>query len=198
MQLNITEEESLWVSLHDGILESLTSDRLARSVVLVIDVPYIWEFHAKPDTTRFHVLLEGVRNTTALDIALWPGNSEIKQDLPWDAKEAMHKQLYEFGRLQSMDWEATATRLNSAEDYDISAASVNRAERGFMLLKLSLMNQVTHDYPQSQITADNIRFWVHPESRELSLDDFTAMGRQYWDDFGKGKHSQATQPSTNH
>ena len=61
MQLNITEEESLWVSLHDGILESLTSDRLARSVVLVIDVPYIWEFHAKPDTTRFHVLLEGVR-----------------------------------------------------------------------------------------------------------------------------------------
>ena len=196
MKLDITEEQSLWVSLHDGVLESLTSDRLARSVTLIVDVPYIWQFHALPDTSRFHVVVEHVRNTTALDFMPWPGRFEMPQSLTWDEQQVVHTKIYGQGRLQSTDWDVMAAKLQASEDYEITNASLALAQDASLVLRLHLMNSVTNDYPQIEITGGNVCFCLHPENRELSLEQFIAMGGQYWEDFGKGTHRRAS--STEH
>ncbi len=35
---------------------------LARTVTILVDVPYVWEFHQMPSESRFHLVLEGSPN----------------------------------------------------------------------------------------------------------------------------------------
>ena len=94
---------SLWNCLHDGSLESLTSDTLARSIVLVVDVPYIWSFHSLPDTSRFHLVLQGVRAAEALKFVSWPGDLVMPEGLSWKESEEIRKGFFDKGRLESIE-----------------------------------------------------------------------------------------------
>ena len=194
MQLKITEEEDLWVSLHDGILESLTSNHLARSMTMVVDVPFIWTFHGLPEGTRFHVQVEGIARVEALQFNPWPGVFTMPEGLSWEEQEELHKGVYDQGRMQSTDWESFTASFERVNCYYIMSASIRRALHAPVLFTLNLMSESPSEYPQIEITADNMRFWLSSAQRELSLEEFVAMARSYWDDFGKSAAS-ATSPN---
>ncbi len=184
MQLNVIKN-SLSVSLHDGILESLTSDQLARSVTLVVDVPFIWTFHDLSENTRFHIELKGVRRIEALQFAPWPGDFTMPAGLSWEEQEKLRRGIYDQGRMQSTDWESFTASFEHVDYYYVMSASIRPTGDASVLFTLNLISESSHEYPQIEVTADDVHFWLHPSQRELSLEEFRAMGGSYWDDFGK-------------
>jgi hypothetical protein len=177
------EEVSLWECLHDGSLESLSSDALDRSMILVVDVPYLWSFHSLPDTARFRLVLEGVSEVEALRFVPWPGDLVIPEGSSWKDSEAIRAAYFEKGRLESIEWPDVAGRLLKTDEYEISQATL--AFRGIdSMLTLHLLNDDRSDFPEIRITAGRVRFFLGSE-RELSRQEFLELGEAYWRAFAE-------------
>ena len=182
--INSSQEVSLWDCLHDGSFESLISDPLARTVTIVVDVPYIWEFHGLPNETRFRFVLEGVRLVEALEFAAWPGEFIIPTGLSWDESERLRRANFSKGRLESTDWQTLAVKLEYTEGYEISDSTLSAHTSGIITLQLDLMDYSNEEYPELRITAERLRIFIN-EERELSLEEFLALGEAYWKDFAE-------------
>ena len=180
----ISEEESLWECLHDGTLENLTSDLIERAVTLVVDVPYIWEFHKLSDDTRFRITLEGVRLVQALTYTPWPGDFILPPNLKWEDQETLRKQNYAKGRMESADWNTASAKFD-AKQYGISDANLLPSDDQMITIELDLTDYHS-DYLQVRLRAERVRFFVNPH-RELSLQEFLALGEAYWEDFAKDR-----------
>src|SRR5450432_1932900 len=96
------EEVSLWDCLHDGRLESLVSDTLARSVNIAVDVPYLWSFHSLPSSTRFHLILQGSQDR---------GSSEVCV-VAWGTRHTRRYALGRVGRNQESGLREGAVRVD--------------------------------------------------------------------------------------
>jgi hypothetical protein len=71
--LQRTKPPSLWECLHDGSVVSFESDFVARTLTIVIDSAYHWEFHKLPANTRFRISGENVRIAEVFDFEPWLG-----------------------------------------------------------------------------------------------------------------------------
>jgi hypothetical protein len=183
------EEVSLWDCLHDGGLESLTSDTLARSVTIRVDVPYIWDFHSMPSESRFRLVLEGVRLVEALQFASWPGEFIIPEGISWDESEKLRREYFSKGRLESIDWQTVAVKLEHTEEHEISNATLNASTTDSVTLQLDLMDDTHEEYPELRIAAEKLRIFIN-EDRELSLEEFLALGEAYWTAFAERSASR--------
>jgi len=175
---------SLWDCLHDGALESVTSDTLARSIRVVVDVPYLWSFHSLPGTTRFSLVLQDVEIVQALKFASWPGKLVIPEGASWADSEEIRRRFFEKGRLESVDWQTLETKLIHTDEYEIAQASVTDPDGGKATLELQLANSDQTDYPTIRVTAGQIQFFLGLE-RGLSLPEFLALGGAYWQAFAQ-------------
>ena len=184
-------EVSLWDCLHDGSLQSLTSDKLARSVTVVIDVPYLWSFHSLPQETKFRLVLDGVREVEILQFKPWPGDFVIPEGLPWPESQKLRQDNYLKGRLESGDWQTLAAKLENTERYEISNAAVTVRDGGTALLTFQLMDDDGTDFPEVRITAKRLRFFLG-EGQELSLQDFLRFGEAYWQAFAQRQPANAS------
>ncbi len=175
---------SLWDSLHDGSLESLSSDTLDRSITLVVDVPYLWSFHSFPSTARFRLILEGVSEVQAFRLVPWPGDLVIPEGSSWEDSEAIRARHFEKGRLESVEWRDVARRLLKTDEYEISHATIAIREHDDEILTMELLKDDRSDSPTIRITAERMRFFLGSE-RELSRQEFLELGEAYWRAFAE-------------
>ena len=176
------DDVSLWTCLHDGSLESIASDPMARSLTFVFDVPYIWEFHKHPESSRFHLALGNVSKAVALDHSPWPRELKIPEGLSWEESQKLRWDHYAKGRSQSIDWLTTAKKLSTSNDYDISNATYLE-ENNQVILKLEITDH-EDEYSTLEITAETLATSLNG-TRELSREEFLSLGNAYWDAFGK-------------
>jgi hypothetical protein len=177
-----TEPSFLWECLHDGGIEKLISDLAARTLAIVVDSSFHWEFHKLSADTRFKVIGEGVRSIEVFEFEPWPDAVEPPQSTPWEQAKEIRKQNYEKGRLVSVSWSEFAEQVSAGKEYDILNAELYRADP-IPVLKLEVL-EITHtDYREIKIHAEDFRYFVG--ERELSLEQFQEFGSAYWDDFAK-------------
>jgi hypothetical protein len=182
--ISSNSEVSLWKGLHDGSLLSLTSDMLARSVTILIDVPYIREFHQMPNETRFRFVLEGVYLIEAFRFAAWPGEFTLPEGLSWEESEKLRSDFYKKGRLESIDWQTLALKLERTEQYEISNSTLTESTRGTLILQLELLDDAREDVPEIRIAAEMLHIFLD-SGRELPLGEFKELGEAYWKAFAE-------------
>jgi hypothetical protein len=181
--ISTNEEVSLWECLHDGPLESVTSDMLARSMTILVDVPYVWKFHQMPSETRFRLVLEGVRVIEAFQFAAWPGELVKPEGVSWEESERLRHEHYKKGRLESIDWQILAQKLEHPEEYEISNATITESNTGTVILMLQLTDY-SRDFPEIRVTAEKLRTFLNAD-HELTLEEFLALGEAYWKAFSE-------------
>jgi hypothetical protein len=156
---------------------------LARTVTILVDVPYIWKFHQMPSESRFHLVMEGVRMIEAFQFAAWPGELVIPEGLSWEESQKLRHEHYKKGRLESIDWQILAQKLEHTEQYEISNAELTDSNAGTVMLKLQLTDY-SEDFPEIRITAEKFRTFINAEC-ELTLEEFLALGEAYWKAFAE-------------
>jgi hypothetical protein len=75
---------SLWESVHDGELQSVQSDVLARWLQVKVAVGYLVSFHAMPGDLTFTFYLEGVQSVRVLRYTPWPVHLSLPSGLAWE------------------------------------------------------------------------------------------------------------------
>ncbi len=185
-QENNSNETSLWECLHDGDLESVSSDLLARTLTFLIDVPFHWEFHRLPPTSRFRLVLEGVRILEALRFEPWPGQKEIPQSTPWAEAQRQRKREYEMGRLESTDWSGFVSQVESGAGYEISHGTLTKRNESTIILMLEVYSSSTTHYRELLLQCENVTFSIG-QQRQLTLEEFLAFGNAYWEAFAMRK-----------
>ncbi len=119
----------------------------------------------------------------ALRFVSWPGEQIIPGGLSWQAAQEIREKFFEKGRLESVDWEAVAERLNGADEFEIADASIVTGDS--TILKFEPQNDDQIDFHELRITAKEIKFFLGLD-RELSLLEFLEYGESYWQAFDDG------------
>jgi hypothetical protein len=159
------DEVSLWRCLHDGGIESIASDLAARTLTIVVDSPFHWDFHKLPPDTRFRLVLEGVRLVEALAFEPSPGQRD-----------------YEMGRLESIDWKEFVTQVRTGADYEILQAAFRKDPESACLLKLEVLSNPESNFRELRMRAERLRLFIGQE-RELGIEAFLEFGDAYWEAF---------------
>ena len=189
--LEQSEPLSLWECLHDGSIVSFESDLMARSLTVIVDSAYHWEFHKFPTDTRFRIAGENVRIGEVFDFEPWLGASEPPRETPWEEAQAQRQRDYEKGRLISVDWKAFAADVATDEDYVVMDAELT-ASITLAVLELGVMSYPNSNYRTVRIHAERFRFNLG--ERELSLEAFQAFGAAYWND--RARRAEARKKET--
>jgi len=155
---------------------------LNRTATLVVDVPYIWNFHKLPSESRFHIVLHDVVSVEAMKFYPWPGETIMPDGLTWNEQQSIRTETYAKGYLSSSEWASFDEKLKSGGDYEFSNAylsTMNAAKTKFIG---EIGDSSTNDYVTVRITADRMSFLIDP-NQPMTLDEFLALGKAYWDDF---------------
>lgn len=188
--LENSEPLSLWECLHDGSIESLKSDPMARRLTIVVDSSFHWDFHKLPAETRFRIVGENVRIAEVFKFEPWPGATEPADGTPWKESQEQRQRNYEKGRLVSADWNDFIAHVETDEDYEIMNAKLS-VDKSLCLLNLGIMSYPNSNYRDVKVHAEHFRFNVG--EREVSLQEFQQFGSRYWDNFAQKSKAQSTQ-----
>ena len=183
-----TEELSLWECLHDGDIEQVHSSLMGRSLTIVVDTPFHWEFHKLPADTRFRIVGENVRIAEVFEFEPWLGATELAHGTPWKEAQEQRRQDYEKGRLISADWNAFIAHVDTDEDYEIMNAELS-FDKPLCVLNLGIMSYPNSNYRDVKIHAD--RFHFNVGEREVSLQEFQEFGARYWENFAQKPQAQS-------
>jgi hypothetical protein len=181
------EKISLGQCLHDGSIETLTSDLMARTLTIIVDTPFHWAFHKLPADTRFQIIGENVKVAEVLDFEPWLGALVPVQGTSYREANEQRRADYEKGRYISSDWNAFTKQIETEEDFQIMTAELEILP-SHGILNLGIMSYPNSDYRDAKIQAESFRFFVG--DRELSLQDFNNFGSEYWDDWSKQSKAQ--------
>lgn len=187
-----TDAIYLWDCLHDGALEKVHSDTMARTLTLVVDNLYHWEFHNLPSDTRFQIVGENVRTAEVLIFEPWPGETIPTHDLPWKEAEEERRLNRDKGRHVSTNWTDFVAGLE-AEDYLVMDAELESTPT-HPVLHLGLMGQTNSNWRDINIRAERFRFFVG--TREMSPQEFQEFGSEYWADWASNSKTQSTEAAT--
>jgi hypothetical protein len=155
---------------------------MARTLSIVVDCAYHWEFHNLPADTRFRIVGKNARIAEVFDFEPWPGATEPTREAPWEASQERQRKNYEKGRLISTDWNSFAADVETDEDYEIMSAELG-AGNPLAVLELGIMSYPNSNYRTVKIHAECFHFYL--AERELSIDDFQKFGAEYWNDFAQ-------------
>jgi len=180
--LQRTEPLSLWECLHDSSIVSFESDLLGRTLTIVLDSAYHWEFHKLPANTSFRIIGENVRIAETFYFEAWLGAIEPSRETPWKEAQAQRQSDYEKGRLVSTDWNAFIADVMTDEDYEVMNAELSNGQR-LAVLELGIMSYPNSNYRTVRVHAEQFHFRVG--ERELSLEEFREFGAAYWNNFAQ-------------
>jgi len=170
-------ELSLWSSLHDGDLNAVESDLLARTLTLRFDVGYVRDFHNLPEETRFVVTVSGVQSVRSFRSVPWPGGCSIPTEAPYEQQQALVAEYQGKWREESLSW-ADFERLTD-KGLEVSTAALSR---GLHCVTLRLALFVEGDsYVEAYIRGEVITFSI--AARHLTPEEFVEMGEAYWEAF---------------
>jgi len=189
-EVHKSEGISLWECLHDGSIASIDSDFMARTLTIVIDSPYHWEFHKLSPDTRFTIVGDNVRIAEAFNFEPWLGAIEPTRETPWEEAQARRQSDYEMGLLVSTDWSAFVRDVKTDEDYEVMNAELGNGPQ-FAILELGIMSYPNSNYRTVRVHAEHFRFRVG--ERGLSLEEFQEFGAAYWNNFAQKSTAQSVE-----
>lgn len=174
---------SLWVSLHDAHLQTIHSDRLARTIELTFRIPHLIKFYYLPEQLTFTMSFSEVSSVRCINFAPWPGDfikpsNATREELVQAIEEFQHK-----GREQSVDWVSfEQSLLDEHSCLLISNAELVTAE-STTLLKFECFRD-GDDWHECIIRAGLV---VIRDSADkvYGVDQFLRLGGEYWQAFGK-------------
>ena len=172
--VNNSEEVSLWECLHDGHVEAVSSDPMARTLAIRMDVSFHREFHGLPADTRLKIIGEGVRILGAFEFEPWPGATT--PPVPEEQRRADASK----GRLISRSWPDSIAQLNADENHFISNCELSFSI-ATSVLSLGVVTYQDPSYIEVRAHADRFRFFVG--ERERSIEQFQEFGAAYWNDW---------------
>lgn len=188
--LENSEPLSLWKCLHDGSVESLKSNSMVRTLTIVVNSSFHWDFHKLPAETRFRIVGENVRITEVFEFEPWPAATEPAHGTPWNESQEQRRRDYEKGRLISADWNAFIAHVETHEDYEIMTAELS-VGKPLCVLSLEIMSYPNSNYRDVKIHPE--RFHFNVGEREVSPQEFQEFGSVYWDNFAQKSQAQSAQ-----
>ena len=178
------ECDSLWVTLHDGLLERVQSDLEACAVTLVFYVGYVAKFNNLPDHTHFVLKLEGVSSVRAEAYCRWPAAPTVPEDATGVERRLLMVGYEPKWRRQSVDWDALEDHLLN-DDVRMDVMNAELAQHGGQIgLKVEGMLLDDDDaYHSLFIHAASVSF-SDTEGGVYDLNEFRVLGGRYWEAFG--------------
>jgi hypothetical protein len=166
---------SLWGTLHDGYLEAVESDRLARTVTLRFDVDYVRDFHHLPEGARFTIVLSGVQSVRAFKLREWPGEKPVmKAEMSGEEQDALWNEYRRKERDESIAWGDFERPVDEWLEVDRAELSLGPAAAA---IRIGL------HFSEAFIRGDGIAFYAG--DKQVTLEEFIALGVAYWDAFEK-------------
>lgn len=186
-------KESLWPSLHDGYLTSVTSDRLERTARLEFNVPHLREFHRIQEETTFVFLFEGVISVRILHNVHWPGKLYWPPATSHEEMVRLRAEYNSKARQESISWSSFETEIADGKfEAVIADASMASVEKGGIALKLGLQVD-SRLYHELFVRAEGFEIRMGSGAR-LTLEQFLQFGISFWDAFAaKGRALRANQ-----
>jgi hypothetical protein len=169
---------SLWDCLHDAVLRSITSDRMARTTVLDFASDHLLRFGSLPEDARFRFRLEGVRAVRAHTLASWPGPE--RQPSSWET----HEEWYDKGRQESHSWSEFEALCNTT-GLDVGNADISTAE-GAVALLLSGNARANDQYFIFSIRAERLAVRLLHDGdagEDFALERLEQLGHDFWEAF---------------
>lgn len=176
---------SLWDALHDGDLLSIESDLFARTVTLRFDVGYVRDFHQLPEETRFVIIVNGVQSVRSFRSVPWPGGCPIPPGTPNEQQSIIIAEYHRKWREESQSW-TEFEKLNN-DGFEVSNATLGR---GPDVVALQLGLSADDDYVTAYIRGEWATF--HVGEKQVTLEEFIALGEAYWSAFAKRAESRLT------
>jgi hypothetical protein len=176
------EAVSLWCCLHDARPLGARSDRLARTLEVDLDVFYIREHHALPDSFRFTLGLHGVQSARATRHVPWPGECPVPSGTSRDEESRLIAAYQAKWREDSMTWDDFEHVVSRAE-HQILAASLVRGDETTLHLYCSPASDAATSHAHDVfVRAESISL-VGSDGTDFGIDRFIGMGEAYWESF---------------
>jgi hypothetical protein len=176
------EETSLWRSVHDGNLQSIKSDLLARTLTVRFEVPYLRSFHSLPDDLGFAFVLQGVQSVRALRMTVWPGEFSLPSALNWEEHQERMAEYRKLWRQESESWNTFESAANSDEDAELTDGDIVSAD-GVVTLRLGV--QMTSGEWYEVFMRSETLTTTRTDQQEFALMELLSFGHLYWEAFAK-------------
>ncbi|MDQ3035404.1 MAG: hypothetical protein M3Y87_23570 [Myxococcota bacterium] len=188
---------------HDGEVVRLACDPCARTVSILVDVPYLRRFGGLGDDVRFGVELDGV---SALRATQWRPHPAPLVPQDTDAEQRGRREAFHTlgnraaraaeteavdawrarGQRVSLDWDRVARAID-ANGMEVSEGVTIVAERGVALKLSGPVDGVGDDDSDASwvtitIAAASLR-WIRSDGVAWSASDLEALSQGYWDDW---------------
>lgn len=178
------EAVSLWDSLHDAKLQSISSDLLACTITLEFDVYYLRGFHGFAEGIRFIWRFEEVASVRACSFAIWPGEAPDLQGKSVEEQNRLVTEYQSKWREQSLAWEQVENLLQESEEFfDTQSADLAESESN---VALHLQGHLDDRWTELFIRAKSYAIALS-DGRLLTLQEFLRLGAAYWDAFAARK-----------
>lgn len=172
-------ETSLWVSLHDALLERVHLNRHSRILDLGFDVPHLREFHGFPDATRFLLRFEGVRALRVEKSVGWPGDFSVPDGTPYAEAEKLIAGNRAKSIRETVSWPEFVNRIEQEQgSTEILNPSLATGSSG---VALRMFMHVNDDfYPEVFVSSERMSISLS-SGEDVTLMEFLLLGKHYWD-----------------
>ncbi len=178
-----TDPLSLWPCLHDARIHGATSDRLARTLHLDLDVFYIRKHHGLPDSFRFTLGMIDVESARATQHILWPGECVVPAGSSRDDERRIIDEYRAKWREESFSWDDFERAAGSGE-HEILEASLVRGDRTSIHLSTCPTVATATNHAHEVFVRAEAMSLVGSDGTDFGIERFLAMGEAYWEAFG--------------
>jgi hypothetical protein len=185
-----TEAISLWESVHDGELQSITSNLLTRTLEIRFTVPYLLSFHSLPDELKFTFLLEGVRSVRALRFSVWPGEFSLPHGLGWSEQQNLINEYRSKWREESQSWATFESAVEADGDAQFTLGEMATGDDGVALrfgVQMSEGEWYNVFFRAERLTLQR------SDQQPISLDDLLRWGHEYWEAFASRRDPEGNE-----
>jgi len=167
------DQTCIWDSVHDGELQSVESDLLARTLTIQFDVPQLRSFHKLADDVRFRFALEGVQSVRVLRWEIWPGKFPFSNTGTWEEQQERTSEYRKLWRQESESWRAFENKVNSDNSVVFTDGDVVSADDQ---LTLRLGVQMTDgEWYEVFIRAKKL-ILTRTDQQSFGLEEFLSLG----------------------
>jgi hypothetical protein len=183
---SVASTVSLWESLHDGLVVSIRSSLLERTMDLFCEIKHLSEFHKFDQGFQFILHLGGVQSARVIRYAIWPGGCSIPDGLSFEEQRKMVAEYQAKWREEWNEFEAGITREDE-QVFDISDGALAISPKGPVACKLcGHLNYAT--YHEVYLRFETLRI-SGSDGKQFELEEFQRLGEKYWEAFSNRARS---------
>jgi hypothetical protein len=177
-----SKDESLWDSLHDSSLVSVSSDPMARTVTLVLKIEHLRKFGHLSEGVTWRLVLHSASKLLARRWEVWPGPSGELKNLTRAEETAVVAEYQSKARTVSLSW------TDFEKDVALDALWIKDAtlfrQGSTVVLKAEGNSHDGYIFYEFNLTGEKLQF-ERSDGTVLTIDELLTLGGQYWDEFSK-------------